>query len=128
MDNQRLLFPKTDKEQKPKRDRRAFQELIIGIDRRCMNSLCEWHRKPTEALAGHHILFSGQGGSDTASNGITLCRRCHDLVHGIGTGTLTGDEEMLKILTRWLFTDVWRWDESYEWVKRRAEKHRGGTG
>lgn len=29
----------------------------------------------------HHILYRSQGGPHTKENLITLCRRCHDLVH-----------------------------------------------
>ena len=32
-------------------------------------------------LQSHHIKFRSHGGEDTTQNEITLCQRCHDLVH-----------------------------------------------
>ena len=125
MDSQLFLLPKKGKQKKPRRDLRAFQQLIIGLDGRCMNSRCEWHRRSTEALVAHHIIFRGHGGGDTEENGITLCRICHDLVHGIGTKDKTGDQEMSKMLERWLYSPEWRWANSYEWVRKRAPKQGG---
>ena len=120
MTNKFLLLPKTGKKKKTRRNPRAFQRLIISLDRKCMNGRCEWWN--IEALVAHHIIFRAHGGGDTEENGITLCRVCHNLVHGIGTKDKTGDQEMRQILEHWLSTPEWRWDEAYKWIQKRSHE------
>jgi len=39
------------------------------------------HCKTRNNLHSHHIVFRSHGGEDTTENEITMCFRCHDLVH-----------------------------------------------
>lgn len=39
------------------------------------------HCNNSNGLDPHHVIFAGQGGPETLDNLITLCRRCHDMIH-----------------------------------------------
>lgn len=39
------------------------------------------HCKSKLELQAHHIIFKSKGGSDSVSNGITLCKHCHTSLH-----------------------------------------------
>lgn len=61
----------------------ARRQLVLNRDdHTCSN--CGRHRTSVETLDIHHIVPRGQGGSDQPSNLQTLCRRCHNAVHGDG--------------------------------------------
>jgi hypothetical protein len=49
----------------------------------CTN--CGRHKTDVDELDVHHIVPLGQGGSWLLSNMVTLCRGCHNAVHGDGT-------------------------------------------
>jgi 5-methylcytosine-specific restriction endonuclease McrA len=36
-----------------------------------------------DELNHHHIVPTAEGGSDSDDNILTLCRKCHGLVHGV---------------------------------------------
>jgi 5-methylcytosine-specific restriction endonuclease McrA len=45
----------------------------------------EWrcrHCRTSWGLDPHHVIFRSAGGPDTPNNLLTLCRKCHDDVHG----------------------------------------------
>ena len=44
----------------------------------CQNSQCEWHKSP---LTLHHIRWRKDGGGNSHTNGVTLCKTCHDGYH-----------------------------------------------
>ena len=71
----------------------AWRDVRMGVLQRdgfrCQHcsyicSVKELKRK-SDKLQVHHLLFKSEGGSNHPSNLITLCRRCHTLVH---TGTV----------------------------------------
>jgi len=44
-----------------------------------------WHCRHCNNSSGldpHHVVFKSAGGEDVSSNLLTLCRKCHDDVHG----------------------------------------------
>lgn len=44
---------------------------------RCKRPLCGCRNN----LHSHHIVFRSQGGDDSLENLVTVCARCHDLIH-----------------------------------------------
>lgn len=40
------------------------------------------HCNRGDTIDPHHIIFRSAGGEDTLENLLTLCRKCHDDVHG----------------------------------------------
>ena len=40
------------------------------------------HCNNSHGLDPHHVIFKSAGGEDMSSNLITLCRWCHDSIHG----------------------------------------------
>lgn len=54
-----------------------LREYILHRDRHtCQNPNCK-NRGKGQILNVHHIVFRSEGGTDTPSNLITLCNRCH---------------------------------------------------
>jgi hypothetical protein len=44
-----------------------------------------WHCRHCNNTAGldpHHVIYKGAGGRDELTNLLTLCRKCHDDIHG----------------------------------------------
>lgn len=63
--------------------KRQRKQLVRERDgHKCTN--CSRHQSDVEALDVHHVVPLGQGGSWLLSNMTTLCRECHDAVHGEG--------------------------------------------
>ena len=81
-----------------------YNKIVLERDNyTCQNPDCE-HKKPGCKKMyildnPHHIKFKGQGGLDKPENRITLCRTCHDKVHGrTKVEGMTGREYMNWIL------------------------------
>ena len=121
------LLPKPVKRIKTRKSNRDFQEMIVGIDGRCMNPHCDL--KSRSMLWAHHILLKSHGRYDTKENGITLCVVCHQLVHGVGCpdlgeGRISMDAYMLMILTWYLGHPEDRWQEVRGIIRQRVERKR----
>lgn len=44
-----------------------------------------WHCRHCNSANGldpHHVIFKSAGGKDVPNNLLTLCRKCHDDIHG----------------------------------------------
>lgn len=128
----KLRFPKPtysrDKrirqQQKQARRLQAAVECI-QTDGRCMNPSCVCHREPRWKLLGvrlvlqaHHIVKRSQQGADSQDNLITLCGYSHDGVHD-GSGSLTGRQEMIRILLQHRGEDYWRWEKAFKRLLRK---------
>jgi hypothetical protein len=54
----------------------AVRQFVFMRDtwhcRNCFNS---------NGLDPHHVVYKSAGGTDTANNLLTLCRKCHDDIH-----------------------------------------------
>lgn len=72
---------------------RRFRALVLERDgyrcQRCRRDRCA-------ALDAHHLLPRGRGGSHHISNGVTLCRACHDGVHGIYGGRVADWKDWMR--------------------------------
>jgi len=60
----------------PNYEGRNFRAKVLWRDKYS----CQ-HCKSSNNLHAHHIRYKSQGGTDTASNGITLCEKCHKELH-----------------------------------------------
>jgi 5-methylcytosine-specific restriction endonuclease McrA len=61
----------------------------------------DWHCRCCHTMNGldpHHVVYKSFGGSDTLDNLLTLCRKCHDDIHG-GRVTIEVVEKTTKDLT-----------------------------
>jgi 5-methylcytosine-specific restriction endonuclease McrA len=58
------------------------------------------HCNNSNGLDPHHVIFKSAGGKDVPNNLLTLCRKCHDDVHGgrlvIETVALKTDDIEIK--------------------------------
>ena len=52
------------------------QEVYERDGWKCRHCSCRMNLDP------HHVVFRSQGGENSANNLLTLCRRCHDDIHG----------------------------------------------
>jgi hypothetical protein len=65
-----------------------------------------WHCRHcfnANGLDPHHVIFKSAGGTDTPNNLLTLCRKCHDDIHG---GRLK--IEVVEILEHNLMVKFWK--------------------
>jgi len=86
---------------------RNFREKVLWRDKyKCQRPKC----KATSRLQAHHLIFRSQGGSDTPSNGITLCQKCHKDLHD-GKWILKKNPKMFKYPTHLQQGKWYLWDE-----------------
>jgi 5-methylcytosine-specific restriction endonuclease McrA len=65
---------------KPRIVDKTFYSRVIERDGCCLYGLI--HKDGCKGgLDPHHIVPRGRGGSDVLENGITLCRKHHDMAH-----------------------------------------------
>lgn len=62
--------------QKPEYEGNNWRQKVLWRDK----YTCQ-HCGSQVKLQAHHIIFKSCGGSNTVSNGITLCKECHDSIH-----------------------------------------------
>lgn len=68
------------------------REAVLHRD----NYTCQCCGKKRVRFEVHHIIFRSQGGADDENNLITLCKECHDAIHG-GTLVLTKKPKRLSL-------------------------------
>lgn len=125
-----MQFPKTPantRRNKRKSERRKLRRKTemecLEMDGKCMNRFClSLDKRDITRLDPHHIIYRrpNRPDLDQTNNLITLCHICHDRVHN-GHQGLTGREFMLSILAQWRTTRRWRWEESYQYLKRKED-------
>jgi len=111
---------------------KEFYEIVLNIDQHtCRSFFCKNGRgefwSPT--LSGtidppHHIKLKSQGGKNEVTNGITLCRLCHDYAHGknnleIDGFRVSGRQFMIMVLDALLDDPCYRWGLVHAELKRR---------
>ena len=102
--------------------KKEFTQRVVNLDwSRCRNKFC-CHEYPLDPP--HHIKFRSQRGENKVTNGITLCRRCHDSVHGKGNlkingERVTGRQYMIMILDALVGEKDYRWHDVHEYLKQR---------
>lgn len=71
------LKPSRMKKKRPKNPMpTGLRDAVIASDGgRCRSC------RVSDALHVHHVMYRSQGGKHVASNLITLCHKCHDMVH-----------------------------------------------
>jgi len=126
MDLMELFFPKPKHKKKRRRHSsnltdRQLQEVVIARDGRCMNKLCSVMHP---SLAGHHIKFKSQGGSNNPEWSISLCRQCHKCadeggVYDQGQPRLTARQWMIAVLESWKDDPCFIWGDALEYLKRK---------
>ena len=101
-------YKKSGKEyQIPDYEGRNFREKVLWRDGyKCQRPKC----KSKDRLQAHHIVLRSQGGSDTPSNGITLCQKCHEQLHD-GKWVLKKKPKMFKYPTHLQQGKWYLWDE-----------------
>ena len=73
--------------------------------------------KHSDKLHVHHVIFKSKGGSDTPSNLITLCEKCHNDLHN-GTFEIKGKKSTTKHATeigiiKSQLLKVWNFNETF---------------
>lgn len=63
------------------------------------NYTCQSCGAENEELHAHHIIPKSKGGSDDMGNLVTLCKSCHESVHGYSIG---GSEEDKDLTIEWI--------------------------
>ena len=101
-------YKKSGKEyQIPDYEGRNFREKVLWRDGyKCQRPKC----KSTTRLQAHHIVKRSHGGSNTPSNGITLCQKCHKDLHE-GKWMLLNTPKMFKYPTHLQQGKWYLWDE-----------------
>lgn len=72
-----------------------LKQYILNRDGYACNC-CKKGSKQNVELQVHHIIFRSNGGTDTKNNLITLCKPCHDKLHG----RKDGQKESMKLKTK----------------------------
>jgi len=94
----------------PDYEGRNFREKVLWRDRyKCQRPRC----KSTSNLQAHHIIFRSHGGSNAPSNGITLCKTCHEELHD-GQWVLKKKPKMFKYPAHLQQGKWYLWDELQE--------------
>lgn len=73
--------PKYRRRVPKQRKRGKFSDETIGIIRERSGGICEWCQSAPPDEIPHHIRYKSQGGRNGYTNGIDLCRKCHDEAH-----------------------------------------------
>jgi len=93
--------------QVPNYEGRNFREKVLWRDGyKCQRPKC----KSKTMLQAHHIIPKSRGGSNTPSNGITLCEECHLGLHD-GQWELKKKPKMFKYPTHLQQGKWYLWDE-----------------
>ena len=91
----------------PDYEGRNFREKVLWRDGyKCQRPRC----KSKFLLQAHHIVFRSQGGSNSPSNGITLCQKCHEELHE-GKWVLKKKPKMFKYPAHLQQGKWYLWDE-----------------
>ena len=68
----------------------------------------------TMGLHIHHVIFRSQGGKTSIDNLMTLCYRCHAIVH-------SDKLYIFKVLSKLRGLELFRWEGAYQYYKRRVK-------
>jgi 5-methylcytosine-specific restriction endonuclease McrA len=106
-------IPKPRPKALDKREARREKAQTLLATKRMVRSRdlnrCRICRKP--GADEHHVVFRSHGGTDTMDNLVTVCRRCHEDIHG-RIVKIGGTARHLKI-GRWSDeANDWQWGVS----------------
>jgi hypothetical protein len=96
-----------DKDARRKDDDARWRAVCLAVDKRdkmrCRACGCKC--LVTMALVGkrlerHHIILRSQGGEDTATNVLSLCKLCHDARHVTHDLDISGDANGVAVFER----------------------------
>ncbi len=103
-------------------NKKEFAEAVLTLDQHTCRSFYCTGLYVTDPP--HHIKFRSQGGDNKVTNGITLCRQCHDFAHGKGNlkindKRVTARQFMIMVLNHLVCEKFYRWHDVHEELKRK---------